>query len=106
MFRLNLGKFSLFGFVLQVKGKFFFKIDPLGEGAKWRRTLGQELYSPLILAFAEQVKKLRSYSYLFSVLLGEKLFLLLPSQSNNKPLMGIEALGMMPSEVSSVEDDL
>lgn len=34
---------------------FYIRIDPLGEGAKWRRTFGQEIYSPLLLAFAEQV---------------------------------------------------
>uniref|UniRef100_A0A166HRS0 Alpha-mannosidase n=1 Tax=Daucus carota subsp. sativus TaxID=79200 RepID=A0A166HRS0_DAUCS len=39
---------------LMVNGMFYIKIDPLGEGAKWRRTFGQEIYSPLLLAFAEQ----------------------------------------------------
>ncbi|KAL3512072.1 hypothetical protein ACH5RR_024789 [Cinchona calisaya] len=39
---------------LTVQGKFYFKIDSLGEGAKWRRTFGQEIYSPLLLAFSEQ----------------------------------------------------
>eukprot|EP00262_Sarcandra_glabra_P022190 TRINITY_DN9739_c0_g1_i1.p1 TRINITY_DN9739_c0_g1~~TRINITY_DN9739_c0_g1_i1.p1 ORF type:complete len:768 (+),score=138.34 TRINITY_DN9739_c0_g1_i1:112-2304(+) len=39
---------------LTVQGKFYLKIDPLGEGAKWRRTVGQEIYSPFLLAFAEQ----------------------------------------------------
>lgn len=39
---------------LTIKGKFFIRIDPIGEGAKWRRSVGQEIYSPLILAFAEQ----------------------------------------------------
>ncbi|KAL8108947.1 alpha-mannosidase At3g26720-like [Apium graveolens] len=39
---------------LMVKGIFYIRIDPLGEGAKWRRTFGQEIYSPLLLAFAEQ----------------------------------------------------
>lgn len=39
---------------LTIKGKYFIRIDPIGEGAKWRRTAGQEIYSPLILAFAEQ----------------------------------------------------
>ncbi|XP_044502287.1 alpha-mannosidase At3g26720-like isoform X3 [Mangifera indica] len=39
---------------LTVQGKFYLKIDQLGEGAKWRRTAGQEIYSPLLLAFAEQ----------------------------------------------------
>uniref|UniRef100_A0A5B7A988 Alpha-mannosidase n=1 Tax=Davidia involucrata TaxID=16924 RepID=A0A5B7A988_DAVIN len=39
---------------LTVQGKFYLRIDPLGEGAKWRRTFGQEIYSPLLLAFTEQ----------------------------------------------------
>ncbi|KAB1199804.1 Lysosomal alpha-mannosidase [Morella rubra] len=39
---------------LTIQGKFYFRFDPLGEGAKWRRTVGQEIYSPLLLAFAEQ----------------------------------------------------
>ncbi|CAO2829686.1 unnamed protein product [Amaranthus hypochondriacus] len=39
---------------LTIKGKYFIRIDPIGEGARWRRTAGQEIYSPLIFAFAEQ----------------------------------------------------
>nr|POF24171.1 alpha-mannosidase [Quercus suber] len=39
---------------LTVQGKFYLKIDNIGEGAKWRRTVGQEIYSPLLLAFTEQ----------------------------------------------------
>ncbi|KAK3003363.1 hypothetical protein RJ639_020183, partial [Escallonia herrerae] len=39
---------------LMVQGKFYVRIDPLGEGSKWRRTFGQEIYSPLLLAFTEQ----------------------------------------------------
>lgn len=39
---------------LMIKGKYFLRIDPVGEGARWRRTVGQEIYSPLLLAFAEQ----------------------------------------------------
>ncbi|XP_058092937.1 alpha-mannosidase At3g26720-like [Magnolia sinica] len=39
---------------LTVQGKFYLRIDPLGEGAKWRRTVGQEIYSPLLLAFTQQ----------------------------------------------------
>ncbi|KAI0513516.1 hypothetical protein KFK09_009540 [Dendrobium nobile] len=37
-----------------IQGKFYLRIDPLGEGAKWRRTTGQEIYSPLLIAFSEQ----------------------------------------------------
>ncbi|KAL3529076.1 hypothetical protein ACH5RR_008398, partial [Cinchona calisaya] len=39
---------------LTVQGKFYFRIDPLGEGARWRRSFGQEIYSPLLLAFSDQ----------------------------------------------------
>ncbi|PRQ16859.1 putative alpha-mannosidase [Rosa chinensis] len=37
-----------------ITGKYHLRIDPLGEGAKWRRSFGQEIYSPLLLAFTEQ----------------------------------------------------
>lgn len=39
---------------LGIQGKYYVRIDPLGEGAKWRRSYGQEIYSPLLLAFTEQ----------------------------------------------------
>ncbi|KAF7801853.1 alpha-mannosidase [Senna tora] len=39
---------------LTIQGKLYLRIDRLGEGAKWRRTVGQEIYSPLLLAFTEQ----------------------------------------------------
>ncbi|KAK4374664.1 hypothetical protein RND71_005341 [Anisodus tanguticus] len=39
---------------LTVQGKYYMRIDSLGEGAKWRRSFGQEIYSPLLLAFTEQ----------------------------------------------------
>ncbi|KAJ0110576.1 hypothetical protein Patl1_02545 [Pistacia atlantica] len=39
---------------LMIQGKYYFKIDLLGEGAKWRRSFGQEIYSPLLLAFTEE----------------------------------------------------
>ncbi|KAI6677384.1 hypothetical protein NL676_038180 [Syzygium grande] len=39
---------------LTIQGKFYFRIDPTGEGARWRRTVGQEIYSPLLLAFSEK----------------------------------------------------
>uniref|UniRef100_A0ACD5UGW4 Uncharacterized protein n=1 Tax=Avena sativa TaxID=4498 RepID=A0ACD5UGW4_AVESA len=39
---------------LVIQGKYYMKIDALGEGARWRRTFGQEIYSPLLLAFSEQ----------------------------------------------------
>ncbi|XP_062168660.1 probable alpha-mannosidase At5g13980 [Alnus glutinosa] len=39
---------------LTIVGKYYLRIDPLGEGAKWRRSFGQEMYSPFLLAFTEQ----------------------------------------------------
>ncbi|KAJ7516921.1 hypothetical protein O6H91_21G004600 [Diphasiastrum complanatum] len=37
---------------LVVQGQFFINIDPVGNAARWRRTQGQKIYSPLQLAFA------------------------------------------------------
>ncbi|KAI9121310.1 hypothetical protein K1719_008343 [Acacia pycnantha] len=39
---------------LTIQGKLYLRIDRIGEGAKWRRAVGQEIYSPLLLAFTEQ----------------------------------------------------
>ncbi|XVF54777.1 hypothetical protein PTKIN_Ptkin05aG0209000 [Pterospermum kingtungense] len=39
---------------LTVVGKYYLRIDPLGKAAKWRRSFGQEIYSPFLLAFTEQ----------------------------------------------------
>ncbi|KAK4760251.1 hypothetical protein SAY87_005144 [Trapa incisa] len=39
---------------LIIQGKYYFRFDPIGKGARWRRSYGQELYSPLLLAFSEQ----------------------------------------------------
>ncbi|KAJ4960967.1 hypothetical protein NE237_020877 [Protea cynaroides] len=39
---------------LIIQGNFYLRIDPLGEGTKWRRSAGQEIYSPFLLAFTEQ----------------------------------------------------
>ncbi|KAL6972970.1 alpha-mannosidase [Sarracenia purpurea var. burkii] len=39
---------------LTIQGKYYLRIDPQGEGAKWRRSFGQEIYSPFLLAFSEQ----------------------------------------------------
>ncbi|KAL6494431.1 hypothetical protein OROGR_031231 [Orobanche gracilis] len=39
---------------LTVQGKYYLRFDSLGEGSKWRRSFGQEIYSPFLLAFNEQ----------------------------------------------------
>ena len=45
-----------FQHAFQIAGKYYLRIDPLGEGAKWRRSFGQEIYSPMLLAFTLQVR--------------------------------------------------
>lgn len=47
----------------QVQGKYYVRIDSLGEGAKWRRSFGQEIYSPLLLAFTEQVMEIPAFFF-------------------------------------------
>ncbi|KAI5569586.1 hypothetical protein BDE02_12G086200 [Populus trichocarpa] len=39
--------------MMLILGKYSLRTDPLGEGARWPRSYGQEMYSPFILAFAE-----------------------------------------------------
>ncbi|CAN1243884.1 Probable alpha-mannosidase At5g13980 [Linum perenne] len=39
---------------LTIQGKYYYRIDPIGEGAKWRRSFGQQIFSPLLLAFTEE----------------------------------------------------
>ncbi|KAL5754442.1 hypothetical protein ACOSP7_022662 [Xanthoceras sorbifolium] len=39
---------------LTVRGNYYLSIDKLGDGARWRRTTGQEVYSPLLLAFVHE----------------------------------------------------
>ncbi|KAF9604862.1 hypothetical protein IFM89_011144 [Coptis chinensis] len=40
--------------LIQIQGNIYLRIDTVGEGAKWRRSFGQEIYSPFLLAFTEQ----------------------------------------------------
>ncbi|KAL9679438.1 hypothetical protein QQ045_017300 [Rhodiola kirilowii] len=49
---------------LTVRGNYYLSIDKLGCGAKWRRTTGQEIYSPLLLAFTHANKEEWSSSHL------------------------------------------
>ncbi|XP_073018445.1 alpha-mannosidase-like [Primulina eburnea] len=39
---------------LTVRGNYYVGIHELGSGARWRRTTGQEIYSPLLLAFSHE----------------------------------------------------
>ncbi|KAK9678800.1 hypothetical protein RND81_11G233900 [Saponaria officinalis] len=39
---------------LRIRGQYFMNIHKLGDGVQWRRTAGQEIYSPLLLAFAHE----------------------------------------------------
>ncbi|KAA8547521.1 hypothetical protein F0562_003950 [Nyssa sinensis] len=39
---------------LTVRGNYYMSIHQLGAGSRWRRTIGQEVYSPLLLAFTHE----------------------------------------------------
>ncbi|XP_047319755.1 alpha-mannosidase [Impatiens glandulifera] len=39
---------------LRVRGNYYVSINKVGDGAEWRRTFGQEVYSPIILAFTQE----------------------------------------------------
>lgn len=39
---------------MQVRGNYYVSINRVGEGGRWRRETGQELYSPLLMAFAHE----------------------------------------------------
>ncbi|KAL2333816.1 hypothetical protein Fmac_015029 [Flemingia macrophylla] len=39
---------------LTVRGNYYISVHKLGAGSQWRRTTGQEIYSPLLLAFTHE----------------------------------------------------
>ncbi|TVU31334.1 hypothetical protein EJB05_23016 [Eragrostis curvula] len=39
---------------LTARGTYYVNVDKLGHGAHWRRTLGQQVYSPFLLAFTQE----------------------------------------------------
>ncbi|XP_035819351.1 probable alpha-mannosidase At5g66150 isoform X4 [Zea mays] len=39
---------------LTVRGTYYVKVDKIGHGAHWRRTYGQQVYSPYLLAFTHE----------------------------------------------------
>ncbi|XP_024035848.1 alpha-mannosidase isoform X2 [Citrus clementina] len=39
---------------LTIRGNYYLSVNQLGAGARWRRTTGQEVYSPLLLAFTQE----------------------------------------------------
>ncbi|XP_023639510.1 probable alpha-mannosidase At5g66150 isoform X2 [Capsella rubella] len=42
---------------LTVRGSYYVSINKVGEGGRWRRETGQEIYSPLLMAFAQENKE-------------------------------------------------
>jgi alpha-mannosidase len=40
---------------LQARGTYYVNVENIGHGAHWRRTYGQQVYSPFLLAFAHEV---------------------------------------------------
>ncbi|KAL0449713.1 UNVERIFIED_CONTAM: putative alpha-mannosidase [Sesamum latifolium] len=51
---------------LTVRGNYYISINELGAGARWRRTTGQEIYSPLLLAFSHEDSRTWKSSHLTS----------------------------------------
>ncbi|KAI9109731.1 hypothetical protein K1719_019361 [Acacia pycnantha] len=49
---------------LTVRGNYYMSIHKLGAGARWRRTTGQEIYSPFLLAFAHDTLENWKSAYL------------------------------------------
>ncbi|KAL6220713.1 hypothetical protein ACLB2K_008469 [Fragaria x ananassa] len=50
-----------------VRGNYYMNINKLGEGARWRRKTGQQIYSPLVLAFTHEAAEVPEYSTLTKV---------------------------------------
>ncbi|EEF24649.1 lysosomal alpha-mannosidase, putative, partial [Ricinus communis] len=46
-----------------VRGNYYLSINQLGAGSAWRRTVGQEVYSPLLLAFTHEKEEKWRASY-------------------------------------------
>ncbi|XVE82470.1 hypothetical protein DITRI_Ditri16bG0007200 [Diplodiscus trichospermus] len=49
---------------LTIRGNYYISINQIGEGAHWRRTTGQEVYSPLLLAFTQEKMETWTASHL------------------------------------------
>lgn len=91
----------------QAQGKVYLRIDPLGEGAKWRRSFGQEIYSPFLLAVTEQVREQPrkcSCSSWGNFLNSNKwLFIILQDTNINVPIFkGMEPSYSLPDNVAMI----
>ena len=42
---------------LTVRGNYYISIHKLGAGSRWRRTTGQEIYSPFLVAFTHEISE-------------------------------------------------
>lgn len=42
---------------LTVRGNYYVSINKIGAGSRWRRTAGQEIYAPILLAFTNENEK-------------------------------------------------
>ncbi|KAJ0974238.1 hypothetical protein J5N97_016203 [Dioscorea zingiberensis] len=49
---------------LTTRGIYYLSVNPSGNGAQWRRTAGQEIYSPLLLAFSHQTEEVWKASHI------------------------------------------
>jgi alpha-mannosidase len=52
---------------LQARGTYYVNVEKLGHGAHWRRTYGQQVYSPFLLAFTNEVHLVTISTYLINI---------------------------------------
>eukprot|EP01018_Ginkgo_biloba_P019273 Gb_19989 [translate_table: standard] len=73
---------------LMVKGKYYVSINPIGSGAQWRRPTGQQIYSPLLLAFTNEEEDKWKASHTSSFLAMEASY----SLPNNVAIITLQEL--------------
>ncbi|PIA57396.1 hypothetical protein AQUCO_00600257v1 [Aquilegia coerulea] len=71
-----------------VRGNYYMSINQLGDGARWRRTVGQEVYSPLLLAFTHEKMENWIASYVTNATIMDPYYSLPP----NVALMTLQEL--------------
>ena len=59
--------------IRQARGTYYVNVEKLGNGAHWRRTYGQQVYSPFLLAFTHEVHSLTLSTFLLCVFMPSKL---------------------------------
>ncbi|XP_072954939.1 alpha-mannosidase [Typha angustifolia] len=64
---------------LTARGNYYMSINQLGDGSHWRRTYGQEIYSPFLLAFTHEDEKSWKLSHVTKASLMDDTYSLPPN---------------------------